>query len=191
MRLRCARSRAGRPCVAVDALAAKFVRGTQGWWVYLHPPSHPVCARLKKDLANPFGGLMWKTELLAELSRAKYIESGVSAAIFERGDDSDASFNGRVWRPGCYATRTLPLFSKREITFLVKFFLAWGDGGSCKGSNHSIRNGVTRQHVKVAINSEGSAAVFPTLKRSRTPTQVEVAKQHLLVVFWEKSQKLA
>ena len=75
VRLRCARTHAGRPCVAVDALVAMIVRGTQGWWVYLHPLSHPVCARLKKDLENPFGGLMWKTELLAELSREKYIES--------------------------------------------------------------------------------------------------------------------
>lgn len=88
------------------------MRGARGGWVYLHPPSLPVCARLKKDLENSFGDQRWKLELFAELSRAKYTESGASDAIFEGGGDlSDTGFNGRAGRPGCYATHTLPLFS--------------------------------------------------------------------------------
>lgn len=112
MRLRRARPRAGRPLGAGGALAAMFVRGAQGGWVYLHPPSHPVCARLKKDLENSFGDQRWKLELFAELPRAKYTESGASDAIFFGGGDlSVTGFNGRARRPGCYATHTLPLFS--------------------------------------------------------------------------------
>ena len=111
MRLRRARPRAGRPLDAGGALAAMFVRGAHGGWVYLHPPSHPVCARLKKYLENSFGDQRWEFELLAELSRAKYTKSGASDAIFEGGDLSDTAFSGRARRSGCYATHTLPLFS--------------------------------------------------------------------------------
>lgn len=105
---------------------------------------------------------MWKTELLVELSRAKYIESGASAAIFERGDDSDTSFNGRVWRPGCYATRTLPLFSKREIRFLVKFFLAWGDGGGrVKGPITASETALLGNALRLQSTLKGVQLFFP------------------------------
>ncbi|EPY89102.1 fuzzy-like protein [Camelus ferus] len=37
-----------------------FVRGTKGASVYLHSPSRPLCAKLRRDIANPFGGLLRK-----------------------------------------------------------------------------------------------------------------------------------
>lgn len=83
------------------------------------------------------------------------MKAAPSAVIFERGTCSDSELEGqKTWLLGNV---------NAALFFLTgfQFFMEQGDG-KCEGSNHIIRDGVTWQRLKVALNSGLQLFCFST-----------------------------